>query len=517
MLLHHFLEKTVERFPHKEALICNDRRLTFSEIENFANCLGNALIAAGLQRLDRVAIYLENSVESVISIFGILKASGIFIIINPQVKTRKLEYILNDCQVKFLITDAKLVSNYTGNCPSLNLVILIEEKPDWKKKQLQTFYFWDLIKQARTDRPLNNCIDIDLCSLIYTSGSTGNPKGVMLTHLNMVSAANSIIEYLENTSEDIIINFLPLSFDYGLYNILMPFYFGGTVILEKSFLYPYQLIGLVNKEKVTGLPLVPTIISYFLKFQDLKKYKFPSLRYITSTGQALPPKHIYKLSELFPKVNIYSMYGLTECKRVAYLPPKDLLRKPDSVGRAIPNVEAYIVNENGDRITQPGMIGELIVRGSNIMEGYWNLPEETAKVLEVGASPGQKVLRTGDLFKMDKEYYLYFIARKDDLIKTGGELVSPKEVESIIYELEEVKEVVVFGVEHEILGQVIKVSLVLGNNSKLVEKDIIDYCSLFLEKSMIPKYVEIRSELPKTITGKISHKELLSEMKSSHT
>jgi acyl-CoA synthetase (AMP-forming)/AMP-acid ligase II len=211
------------------------------------------------------------------------------------------------------------------------------------------------------------------------------------------------------------------------------------------------------------------------------------------------------------------MYGLTECKRVAYLPPKDLLRKPDSVGRAIPNVEAYIVNENGDRITQPGMIGELIVRGSNIMEGYWNLPEETAKVLEVGASPGQKVLRTGDLFKMDKEYYLYFIARKDDLIKTGGELVSPKEVESIIYELEEGKEVVVFGVEHEILGQVIKVSLVLGNNSKLVEKDIIDYCSLFLEKSMIPKYVEIRSELPKTITGKISHKELLSEMKSSHT
>ncbi len=504
MLVHHLLEKSAERSPHKEALICNEKRFTFSALENFANLLGNALIVAGLQKLDRVAIYLENSVESVISIFGILKAGGIFLIINPQVKARKLQYILNDCQVKFLITDALLFQE-ADYCSSLDLILLTKEKPDLPEKSLKIFSFWDFIKQSQNNCPSNQSLDTDLCSLIYTSGSTGNPKGVMLTHLNMVSAANSIIQYLENTTEDIIINFLPLSFDYGLYNLLMPFYFGGTVLLQKSFIYPYQLIGLVNKEKVTGLPLVPTIIAYLLKFKNLGKYHFPSLRYITSTGQALPQKHIFQLSELFPQVKIYSMYGLTECKRVSYLPPEDLLRKPDSVGKAMPNTEAYIVNQNGDRITQPGEIGELMVRGANVMQGYWNLPQETAKVLQAGSDPYQKVLHTGDLFKIDDENYLYFVARKDDLIKTGGELVSPKEIENILYELEGVNEVVVFGVKDETLGQAIKACIVLSEKSELMEKDIIDYCSLHLEKHMIPKHIEICRELLKTVTGKITH------------
>lgn len=495
MLVNEFLERTAAKTPDKEALIFGDRRLTYFEVDNLANSFGNALLGLGLQKLNRVAIYLENSVESVISIFGVLKAGGVFVLINPQTKTRKLEYILNDCQVNFLITDSKLSANCQGKFTDLK-VILIDNN-------LATDSFWELIDRSSAQKPINTCIDIDLCSLIYTSGSTGKPKGVMLTHLNMVSAANSIIEYLGNTCDDIILNCLPLSFDYGLYNLLMPFKFGGTVVLEKSFVYPFQLIGLVNKEKITGLPLIPTIISIFLQVKNLEKYHFTHLRYITSTGQAFPPNHISRMSELFTQTRIYSMYGLTECKRVLYLPPEQILTKPTSVGKAMPNVEVYLVDEQGERISQPEEVGELIVRGSNVMQGYWNLPEETAKVLDI-----ENNLRTKDLFKTDDDGYFYFVARKDDLIKTGGERVSPKEIEDILSELTGVNEVAVFGVEHEFLGQAIKVSLVLATGSQLTASDILEYCAVHLEKCMIPKYIEICQELPRTLTGKINRKKL---------
>ncbi|MBN3960035.1 MAG: AMP-binding protein [Nostoc sp. NMS8] len=515
MLVHNFLQKSAERLPNKKALICNGTRLTFSEIEIYSNSLGNALKAAGLQTLDRVAIYLENSVEAVISIFGILKAGGIFTIINPQTKAKRLQYILNDCQVKFLITDINLLPNYSVEHPHLHLILATLDKPDLEKQILEKFIkissFWELIKQSPNSCLYNPCSTTDLCSIIYTSGSTSNPKGVMLTHLNMLSAANSIIEYLENTSDDIIINVLPLSFDYGLYNILMPFYFGGTVVLEKSFISPYQLIGLVKKEKVTGLPIVPTIVALMLKF-NLEKYDFSSIRYITNTGQALPSRHISRLTELFPQAKIYSMYGLTECKRVSYLPPNELLKRPNSVGKAMPNVEVYLVKEDGSKINQPGEIGELVVQGANVMKGYWNLPEETAKVLKQDFKTDKKVLYTGDIFKMDEDMYLYFVGRKDDLIKTSGERVSPKEIENVLYELKGINEVAVYSVEDEILGQAIKVSLVLEKNSILTKEDILEYCSKHLEKLMMPKYVEIMQELPKTINGKIN-KKLLKQVK----
>jgi long-chain acyl-CoA synthetase len=504
MLINEFLEQSAAKTPDKVALIFQNTRLTYAEVDNFANSFGNALQSLGLTKLSRVAIYLENSIESVISIFGILKAGGIFLLINPQTKARKLEYILNDCQVKFLITDRKLVRN---DQVSIDLqVILIN--PAQESKVSHTHSFWDLINHCSSQRPQNSVIDIDLCSLIYTSGSTGKPKGVMLSHLNMSSAANSIVKYLENTHDDIILNCLPLSFDYGLYNLLMPFKFGGTVVLEKSFVYPYQLIGLVNQEAVTGLPLVPTIISIFLQVKNLEQYDLPSLRYITSTGQAFPANHLARLSKLFPQTKIYSMYGLTECKRVLYLPPAQILNRPTSVGKAMPNIEVCLVDENNTTINQPCEIGELMVRGANVMQGYWNLPTETDDVLQIN-SQGDRWLRTKDLFKMDEDGYLYFVGRKDDLIKTGGEQVSPKEIEDVLSELVGVSQVAVVGIAHEFLGQAIKVAIVLVADADLTEQDILAYCSQHLEKQMIPKYIEILQELPKTITGKIDRQQIV--------
>jgi long-chain acyl-CoA synthetase len=503
MLINEFLEQSAAKTPDKVALIFQNTRLTYAEVDNFANSFGNALLSLGLNKLGRVAIYLENSIEAVISIFGILKAGGVFMLLHPQTKAKKLEYILNDCQVKFLITDKKLVQNHQG---AINLqVILID--PTQADHISDTYSFWNLIDHGSSQRPDRRVIDIDLCSLIYTSGSTGKPKGVMLSHLNMLSAANSIVEYLENTHDDIILNCLPLSFDYGLYNLLMPFKFGGTVVLEKSFVYPYQLIGLVNQEAVTGLPLVPTIISIFLQVKNLEQYDLPTLRYITSTGQAFPANHLARLSKLFPQTKIYSMYGLTECKRVLYLPPAQICNRPTSVGKAMPNIEVCLVDENNTIIDQPGEIGELMVRGANVMQGYWNLPTETAAMLQI-TSQGERWLRTKDLFKMDEDRYLYFVARKDDLIKTGGELVSPKEIEDILSELVGVSQVAVVGIAHEFLGQAVKVVIVLVAENNLTEQDIFAYCSQHLEKQMMPKYVEILQELPKTITGKIDRKQI---------
>jgi len=505
MLVNEFLEKTTKRFPEKAALVYKNKRITYSEIEKSANSLANALINNDLQKQDRVAIYLENSVESVISIFGILKASGVFVVINPQVKSKKLKYILNDCQVKILITDTKHlkeISNDLSNYPNLNLIITADEGKNLNSK---TISLTKALKHS-TKCPQSKCKDNDLASIVYTSGSTGNPKGVMLTHLNMVSAAESIIQYLKNTSDDIIINCLPLSFDYGLYQILMTFKSGGTVILEKSFLYPYTIINLIIKEKVTGFPIVPTIAAILLKLKNLQKYDFTSLRYITSTAQALPTKHITDLKKMFPHVDVFSMYGLTECKRVSFLPPDLLLKKPTSVGKAMPNVETYIIDNKGKKITKPGEIGELVIKGSNIMKGYWNLSDETTDRLKIEPGSRKKILLSGDLFKMDDEGFLYFIARKDDIIKTAGELVSPKEIENVLYEIEDVKEAVVIGIADEIMGYAIKAIVVLNPDSRISENDIILHCSKNLENFMVPKIVEIITQLPKTLTGKIDKK-----------
>jgi long-chain acyl-CoA synthetase len=354
--------------------------------------------------------------------------------------------------------------------------------------------------------PPKRAINIDLAALIYTSGSTGNPKGVMLTHLNMVSAATSITTYLENTPDDIILNVLPLAFDYGLYQVLMAFKIGGAVVLERSFTYPQAVIRRLIEERVTGLPLVPTMSAILLQM-DLTKYDWSSLRYITNTAAALPTEHIFRLRKLFPHARLYSMYGLTECKRVSYLPPEQLDVRPTSVGRGMPNEEVYIVDDEGQRVG-PNVVGELVVRGANVMKGYWELPDETGRRLKPGPLPCEKVLYTGDLFRMDDEGYLYFVGRKDDIIKSRGEKVSPREVENVLFSHPEVAEAAVIGVPDEILGEAIRAVVALKSGSRLTEQDVLRHCKEHLEDFMVPKAVEIRPALPKTSNGKIYKRQL---------
>lgn len=511
MQVEEFLESSARSLPGKTALVCGDRRLTYLEIDEHCNRLAHALIAEGVQPGDRVAVYLENSVEAVLSVFGVLKAGAVFLVVNPTTKTDKLLYILNDCRAVALVTDARKLDGMGetwANAPHLKTVFVAGSRAEGRGANPRTISLESVTH--RDDAPLppppRRRIDIDLAALIYTSGSTGTPKGVMLTHLNVVSAATSITSYLENVPADVILNVLPLSFDYGLYQVLMAFKVGATVVLERSFTYPYAVVETLIREHVTGLPIVPTISAVLLQL-DLKRYDFSGLRYITNTAAALPTHHILRLRNLFPHVKLYSMYGLTECKRVSYLPPDQIDVRPASVGRGMPNEEVYVVDEVGRRVG-PGVIGELVVRGSNVMKGYWERPEETDRVLKPGPWPGERVLYTGDLFRTDPEGYLYFVGRKDDIIKSRGEKVSPKEVEDVLYSLDGVAEAAVVGVPDAVLGQAVKAVVTLREGVSLTEQDVLRHCARHLEDFAVPRTVEFRDLLPKTSSGKISKREL---------
>jgi acyl-CoA ligase (AMP-forming) (exosortase A-associated) len=524
-----FLEQSAARQPGKTALVCGRERYTYAEIETDSNRLAHGLIAAGLERGDRVAICLENSAECVVSIFAALKAGGVFMPINPTTKADKLAYMLADSRATTLVvSERKLrtIESAWNETPHLKNVVVVEagRAPTTVEQAASLpadagsvgheaagkrfIGFRDLLHQHAdcAAPPAKRCIDIDLAALIYTSGSTGQPKGVMLTHLNMVKAATSITTYLENREDDIILNVLPLSFDYGLYQVLMAFKFGGTVVLEKSFTYPHAVLETLVRERVTGLPLVPTVSAILLQM-DLSKYDFRYLRYVTNTGAALPTEHITRIRQLLPHVAVYSMYGLTECKRVAYLPPSQVDLRPGSVGKAMPNSEVYIVDETGRRLP-PGEVGELVVRGANVMKGYWEDPVRTAERLKPGPLPNEMVLYTGDLFRMDDEGYLYFVGRRDDIIKSRGEKVSPKEVENVLFCHPEIAEAAVVGVPDAVLGQAIRAVVTLKPGATLTERDVQVFCRQYLEDFMVPQLVEFRDALPKTSNGKIDKKQL---------
>lgn len=510
MLVHQFLEQNAERLANKIALICGKQRLTYADIDNQANRLAQALKRLGLRKGDRVALYLPNCTELVISIFATLKADGVFVPINHTTKQDKCSYILNHCAAKVLITSGRQANNanqLAQLAPSLkatiytsssHLVHEIEDSHQW--------LHYDAIQADYAEVcPPNLNIDLDLACLIYTSGSTGEPKGVMSDHSNITFAVSSIISYIGNREEDIVLNALPLSFDYGLYQVLMTFQFGGTLVLERGFTFPAAILKRIEEEKVTGFPGVPTIFSILLQ-TDLAPYDLSSLRYLTNTAAALPPSHLTKIRTTFPQATLFSMYGLTETKRTLYLPPEELDHRPGSVGIAIPGTEVWIEGSDGQRL-EPGEIGELVVRGRHVMRGYWNDPERTTLRFRSNAL-GDRLCYTGDLFRMDKDGYLYFVARKDDMIKSRGEKVAPKEVEHVLYALRGIREAAVIGVPDTVLGQAVKAFVVVEDNVSFKAEEVLRHCRQHLEDFMVPQQVEFCAELPKTSTGKIKKTDL---------
>jgi len=504
MRFEEFLRGSASRHGSKTALVSGSKRLTYAEFDGLTDRLAAALAARGVRRNDRVLVFMDNSWEAAVSIFAVLKAGATFSPINASTKAEKLAYIIGNCEAAAVLTQAKLMP-VAAEARDLHgrplLLISTEGRGGLVPESAISF------SQCLQAEPLpvpHHGIDVDLAMLIYTSGSTGRPKGVMMTHRNIEAAATSITTYLRNTPDDIILGVLPLAFDYGLYQLLMSVKMGATLVLEKSFAFPHAIFDLMRKEKVTGFPLVPTMAAMILQMRDLEPGFLPTLRYVTNTAAALPPPHIARLRELFPGVELYSMYGLTECKRCTYLPPEELERRPDSVGIAIPNTEAFVVDDEGKPLP-PGEVGELVIRGPHVMQGYWRNDEATAKMLRPGLNPWEKVLYTGDLFRTDADGFLYFVGRKDDIIKTRGEKVAPKEVEAVLHTHPSIAEAVVAGVADPVLGHAIA-AMVVSRDPALTEREVIRHCSQHLEDFMVPKVVKFVSELPKTDTGKVSRR-----------
>lgn len=514
--LHDYLAHSALAHPQQVALVCGSVRLSYAQLERASNALAGQLLGAGVARGDRVMVYGDNTPDTVVAFWAALKANAVPCVVNPLTRQDKLAYLLADATPSAFITQHTLHAVFAPCLAQASSVraTWVSGLPAGRAAEplpaLPGGRSWEAVQltDSHAPAPPRTNIDQDLATLIYTSGSTGQPKGVMLTHRNMITACESITHLLDLRQSDVILSVLPLAFNYGLYQMIMAFRAGARLVLERSFAFPARTLQLVAQEGVTGLPGVPTIFALITQMTSLDPALHTSVRFITNTAANLPQKHIARLGELFPQARIFSMYGLTECKRCTCLPPDDLARKPDSVGLAIPNTEMWLVDEHHQRLG-PGGTGELVIRGGTVMKGYWNKPEETAKRLRPhGNLPGEMVFYTGDRCHMDADGYLYFIGRMDDIIKSRGEKVAPKEVENALMNLHGVREAAVIGVPDDILGQAIKAFVVLDEGAHWSERQLQIECQRRLESFMVPQYIVLVTELPKTDTGKIKKLDL---------
>lgn len=502
-LLHDSLFATARRHPDRIAVVDGDRRYSYAELEDAALRLARALQDLGLERGERVAIHGENGWESAVAIYATLVAGGTIVLIHPQTVREKIVRLLRDSEAALLISDDPPTAAALAGEAAVRVVVCSGggRTPASCRDVAEL-----LAATAPEPRPAGT-IPLDLAALIYTSGSTGAPKGAMMTHQSMVFTLGSVSEYLRLDRDDRIFNVLPLAFSYGLYQLFMAVALGATVILERRSPYPAVLAERLRATAATVFPAVPTIFATLLELRRRGADPLPAVRTITNAAAALPEEFVPSLADLFPNARLFKMYGMTECKRVCYLEPELVASKPFSVGKAIPGTEVFLLDDAG-RPVGPGEIGVLHVRGPHLMRGYWRQPERTAHMLKEGRHPHERVLCTHDLFKMDEDGFLYFVARSDDVLKLRGEKVSPVEIENVLHGIPGVRSAAVVGVDDPVDGHAIRAFVVREEGSELGAAEIRRACREHLEPIRIPREVVFLAELPTTSSGKVRKKNL---------
>lgn len=531
MLLQQLIDATAARLPDKPLLIDGPRRLSYAEVVDAAGRLATLLRQRGIGRGDRVLLLLPNGADLVVAMLGTLQVGAVMVPVHPQTKAAKLAYLLRDTEAVALVAHGSLAPSWQAALEEAALPLkallvagsLVGASAELAARQPITL---DQALATTCDKSLASpCIDLDLAAIIYTSGTTGQPKGVMLSHRNMLSAAASVLEYLVLRQDDLIACVLPMCFSYGLYQPFLAGAVGATVLIEAGFTFPVKVLENMQRERATVFPGVPAVYATLLGLPTLERFDLGSLRLMTNAAAALPVAQLQELRRRFPAVAFFSMYGQTECKRISYLDPSEVDRRPGSVGRGMPNQELFLAVERpiaeGQEVDvhtgpvdqlvpalTPGARGELVIRGSHVMVGYWRKPGETAAKLREGHFPGERLLYTGDVFRTDEDGYLYFVARKDDIIKSRGEKVSPREVENVLHELPGVSLAAVIGVPDPIFGEAIKAFIVPAEGAQLEAKEVIKYCLARLENYMVPKHVVFVEALPMTSSGKVNKSQL---------
>lgn len=503
MRIETLLREQAARMPQATALVAGGTRLRYSDLDALSERFAASLAARGVARGDRVVLFMDNCWEMAVAVFAVLKAGAVVCPLNPGVKAAGLAHVLGDCQPGAIVLGARhhallQEADPDGTLAGTRIIARAGESLPTGAVALEAC----LEEPRRLDREAGD--ENDLALIIYTSGSTGRAKGVMMAHRNVDAASRLIRDYLANTPDDVVLSVLPLSFTYGLYQLLVAVRAGACLVLEKSFAFPQTVLETARAEGVTGFPLVPTIAAMLVSMKDSPAGFLPDLRYMTNAAAALPPAHLASLRALFPKAELYAMYGLTECARATFLPPGEIDRHPGSVGKALPETEAFVVGEDGAPLAA-GVTGELVVRGPHVMRGYWNDPAATDAVLRALPDGRGIALHTGDLFSTDAEGYLHFVGRRDDIIKVRGEKVPPRQVEDVLQSCPGVREALVFGEPEPVLGHIVH-ALVIRDDDALTEQAVMQFCARRLPDAMLPKKVTFRSELPRTASGKISRR-----------
>lgn len=530
LLLHQIVLRQAEHSPSSKALGCKDQWFDYQTVSRQICSVAAGLQKLGLAQHERVAIYLPKTPEAVFSFFGATAAGGVMVPVNPVLKAPQVFHILKDCNVRVLITNKARYQQLEAEihqCHDLIHIILIDgnladadslnNSPldgTFANRQSANMLSWaNFLKPCAWWEPVPS-IDADMAAILYTSGSTGKPKGVVLSHRNMVTGASSVAEYLGNTPEDRLLCVLPFSFDYGFSQLTTAFLVGASCYLLE-YLLPRDVIKTVEKQQITGLGLVPPL---WVQIADLPwpEGSGDSLRYFTNTGGAMPTATLAVLRKRFRYAKPYLMYGLTEAFRSCFLPPEQVDLRPGSMGKAIPNADVMVINELGE-ICGPHEPGELVHRGALVSMGYWNDLERTAERFRpapcsIPEIPNKELaVWSGDIVRKDDEGYLYFVGRRDDMIKTSGYRVSPTEVEEVVYSSGLVAEVAAIGVPHSRLGQAIVLVVVSSDSSEIDEPSLIRHCQQCLPAYMVPMRVIQQPALSRNPNGKIDRKPLLDE------
>jgi acyl-CoA ligase (AMP-forming) (exosortase A-associated) len=515
-LIHHFLRNNVRRYGAKEALVYGDRRLTYSDVEKQVEGLAYGLRQIGLNRGERVGVYLDASIEQVCSFFGISKGGGVFVPINHLLVNDQVVHIVKDCRMKGLITTRKRLRELSAALKEVECLKFLIVVGEGEKIEIPTkvFEYDDLCQVKSPPYSEDLGIEKDLACILYTSGSTGKPKGVMISHAQLLAGTSIVSSYLEITEKERILAVLPFSFDAGLNQLMTAFQQGGTLVLLR-FIFAREIVQMLMKERITGLAGVPTLWSLLAQKNSSLAGKNPPLRYITNTGGAMPQKVLATLQALLPSTKVFLMYGLTEAFRSTYLPPEELNQRPTSMGKAIPNTEILVVNEQGQPC-KAGEIGELVHRGPTVSMGYWGRPDLTEQVLRphpflsLESGMDEKVCYSGDLVKKDEDGFLYFVGRRDTMIKSSGFRISRTEVEEALYESGEVREAAVIGIPDDVLGQSIKAFVVFKEEHIMDSNSLLSFCAEKLPRYMMPKMIQVLEDLPKTSSGKVDYSTLQS-------
>jgi acyl-CoA ligase (AMP-forming) (exosortase A-associated) len=509
-LIHHFIFDSARRAPGAQALVHGERRLDYATLADAVTRTAHGLLALGLQRGERVAVYMEKNVENVAAMFGASAAGGVFVPVNPLLKAEQVAYILADCNVRVLVTSSerlRQLADALADCPDLRAVVVTGAAEHPAMVGSAQVLRWD---RAMTEAPAaraHGAIDADMAAILYTSGSTGKPKGVVLSHRNMVAGARSVVQYLGNTHEDRILAVLPLSFDYGLSQLTTAFHAGATAVLINHLL-PRDVLNAVVAERITGLAAVPPL------WMQLAPLPWPAdctLRYFTNSGGAMQRPTLEALMRALPNAQPFLMYGLTEAFRSTYLPPEEVARRPGSIGRAIPNAEVLVLRPDGTECdaNEPG---ELVHRGALVALGYWNDAARTAErfrpvpAAHAGLPLQELAVWSGDTVRRDEEGFLYFISRNDEMIKTSGYRVSPTEVEEVVYARTPVLEAAAIGAAHPSLGQAIVLVAHSGDGASDAAQ-LLATLKAHLPGYMVPQKIILADEpLPRNPNGKIDRK-----------